>query len=80
MELYLHSPHVFMACCLVKHRDNFTLSDVEHWVCGVMIILLFSATGTGTGTETKFALQNLVWFLSTKVSPKSISSFGDTPN
>jgi len=25
MELYLHSPNVFMAWCLVKHRDNFTL-------------------------------------------------------
>jgi len=24
MELYLHSPYVFMALCLVKHRDNFT--------------------------------------------------------
>jgi len=25
VELYLHSPeYVFMAWCLVKHRDNFT--------------------------------------------------------
>jgi len=24
MELHLHSPNVFMAWCLVKHRDNFT--------------------------------------------------------
>jgi hypothetical protein len=24
MELYFHSPNVFMAWCLVKHRDNFT--------------------------------------------------------
>jgi len=26
VELYLHSPqYAFMAWCLVKHRDNFTL-------------------------------------------------------
>jgi hypothetical protein len=24
VELYLHSQYAFMACCLVKHRDNFT--------------------------------------------------------
>jgi len=24
VELYLHSPYVFMVWCLVKHRDNFT--------------------------------------------------------
>jgi len=24
VELYLHSPNVFMAWCLVEHRDNFT--------------------------------------------------------
>jgi hypothetical protein len=23
MELCLHSPYVFMACCLVKHREKF---------------------------------------------------------
>jgi hypothetical protein len=28
LELHLHSPHVFMACYLVKHRDNFTLLTV----------------------------------------------------
>jgi hypothetical protein len=26
MELYLHSPYVFMAWCLVKHTDNFTFT------------------------------------------------------
>jgi len=24
VELYVHSPNVFIAWCLVKHRDNFT--------------------------------------------------------
>jgi len=24
VELYLHSPYVFMVWCLVKYRDNFT--------------------------------------------------------
>jgi len=24
VELYLHTQDVFMAWCLVKHRDNFT--------------------------------------------------------
>jgi hypothetical protein len=26
VELYLHSQYVFMAWCLVKHRDNFTFT------------------------------------------------------
>jgi hypothetical protein len=26
VELYLHSPYVFMARCLGKHRDNFTFT------------------------------------------------------
>jgi hypothetical protein len=25
VEVYLHSPYVFMTLCLIKHRDNFTL-------------------------------------------------------
>jgi hypothetical protein len=25
VDLYLQSPYAFMACCLVKHKDNFTL-------------------------------------------------------
>jgi hypothetical protein len=28
---YLHSPNVFMAWCLVKHRDNFTLLQLTPW-------------------------------------------------
>jgi len=26
MELYLHSPCIFVAWCLVKHRDSFTFT------------------------------------------------------
>jgi hypothetical protein len=26
VEIYLHYPNVFMALCLVKHRDNFTFT------------------------------------------------------
>jgi hypothetical protein len=25
VQLYLHSPNVFLAWCLIKYRDNFTL-------------------------------------------------------
>jgi hypothetical protein len=25
VELYLHTPYVFKAWCLIKHEDNFTL-------------------------------------------------------
>jgi len=31
VELYLNSQYVFMAWCLVKHRDNFTFT--YHFNC-----------------------------------------------
>jgi len=30
MELYLHSPYVFIAWCLVKHRDNFKFTYTHY--------------------------------------------------
>jgi hypothetical protein len=34
MELHLHSPqYVFMAWCLVKHRDNFIFTFMEGRLC-----------------------------------------------
>jgi hypothetical protein len=30
------SPYVFMAWCLVKHRDNFTFTFIELYVPGVI--------------------------------------------
>jgi hypothetical protein len=26
MELYLHAPYISMVCCIIKHRDNFTIT------------------------------------------------------
>jgi hypothetical protein len=32
VELYLHSPYVFMAQCLTKHRDNFIFTLLEEYI------------------------------------------------
>jgi hypothetical protein len=30
MDLYIHCPYAFMVQCLIKHRDNFTLTSL--WI------------------------------------------------
>jgi hypothetical protein len=30
MELYLHSPYIFMVWCLIKHRENLTFTH-RYW-------------------------------------------------
>jgi hypothetical protein len=32
VEIYLHSPEVFMEWCLVKHRDNFTFTFYINYI------------------------------------------------
>jgi hypothetical protein len=48
VELYLHSPYVFMAWCLAKYRDNvtFTFTHVAQIYAGELLTLPKSTTCT----------------------------------
>jgi hypothetical protein len=46
VKLYIHCPqYVFMACCLVKHRDNFTFTFIiqgKLWLISLVLLLFFA--------------------------------------
>jgi hypothetical protein len=49
VELYLHSPYVFMARCLVKHGNNFTLPPMIF--IRLQLRCSYSHVGVGDGMK-----------------------------
>jgi hypothetical protein len=49
VEIYLHSPYIFLAWCLIRHRDSFTLT----FEGGIVLCVEWLAGNSGTK----------VWFL-----------------